>query len=319
MVMGKPRVVSLCCPQCRVGLDEKLDLLVCPSCHERFPVRDGIPCFEKIDDTYEGRFVQTIYHKGRHLWSLKRLRTAFSKEGRFFKSAIPKASLILDLGCGGGNTIFKTFGSVVGIDISFASVKQAARVYDQVVCGSVLRLPFPDESFDYVVSNNVLEHMHPEDKTRLFGEIYRVTKLGGGTVHTVTVEGDNGFTQFAKRHPTLYRHYFIEAPGHFGLEHPRDLVKHFEAVGFRTVKTAQGYTSWVRPLDEYLSKFDNEYKKLTPGLDNFVFMARLIEKKQPFKILKKPVRTLMSFLRALLDSCAPFGKGDLAYVYCSKK
>lgn len=316
--MKRSRVVSLCCPRCHGSLDEKPDTLICPSCRERFPVREGIPCFEKVDEIYEGRFVQTIYHRGKHPWPLKRLRTALSKEGRFFSNAIPKGSLILDLGCGGGNTFFKTFGSVVGLDISFASVKQAAHIYDQVACGSVLGLPFPDESFDYVVSDNVLEHMCHDDKDRLFGEMYRVTKRGGGVVHTVTVEGENGYTRFAKRNPELYRRYFVEAPGHFGLERPGDLIRRFEKAGFKIVRRSQAYTSWVRPLGEYLSKFDNEYKTVAPGLGSFIFIARLIEKKQPFKILKKPVRALMSFVKALVDSRAPFGKGDLVYVYCKK-
>ncbi|MDD5084904.1 MAG: methyltransferase domain-containing protein [Candidatus Omnitrophica bacterium] len=316
--MERSRVVSLRCPRCRGPLDEKPDALICPSCRERFPIRDGIPCFEKVDEIYEGRFIQTIYHKGKHPWSLKRLRTALSKEGHFFNNAIPKGSLILDLGCGGGNTFFKTFGSIVGLDISFASVKQAAHVYDQVVCGSVLGLPFPDESFDYVVSDNVLEHMCHKDKDRLFEEMYRVTKRGGGVVHAVTVEGGNGFTRFAKRHPALYRRYFVEAPGHLGLEKPEDLIRRFEKAGFKVARRDQVYTSWARPLDEYLSKFDNEYKTLAPGLSGFIFIARLIEKKQPFKILKKPVRALISSVKALLDSHAPFGKGDLVYVYCKK-
>jgi SAM-dependent methyltransferase len=44
-------------------------------------------------------------------------------------------------------------------------------------------LPFPDESFDYVLSDQVLEHIE-SDPSRAIDESYRVLKKGGVAVHT---------------------------------------------------------------------------------------------------------------------------------------
>ncbi len=51
---------------------------------------------------------------------------------------------------------------------------------------SLLCLPFPDESFDYVVSDQVLEHVDGNPATAV-NESLRVTKPGGVIVHTTVL------------------------------------------------------------------------------------------------------------------------------------
>lgn len=46
----------------------------------------------------------------------------------------------------------------------------------KVVCGDIIELPFPDKSFDFIIANNVLEHI--EDIEQAFAEISRVGKNG---------------------------------------------------------------------------------------------------------------------------------------------
>jgi SAM-dependent methyltransferase len=48
---------------------------------------------------------------------------------------------------------------------------------------SALSLPFPDESFDYVVSDQVLEHIEGPPQ-RVIDESFRVLKPGGLAIHT---------------------------------------------------------------------------------------------------------------------------------------
>jgi ubiquinone/menaquinone biosynthesis C-methylase UbiE len=53
----------------------------------------------------------------------------------------------------------------------------------------VTRLDFPDESFDAIVCNHVLEHV-PDDRKAL-AEFYRVLKKGGWASIQVPIEGED--------------------------------------------------------------------------------------------------------------------------------
>jgi arsenite methyltransferase len=97
---------------------------------------------------------------------------------------------ILDLGCGRGEETLKAAllvgptGLAAGLDLTEAMVTQArenaksAGVSNAVfVQGDIEALPFPDESFDGVMSNCVINHA--KDKTAVYREISRVLKPGG--------------------------------------------------------------------------------------------------------------------------------------------
>ena len=111
--------------------------------------------------------------------------TEYLKE-RFEKNNIKVEGLnnVLDDGCGGGRytLALKALGckKVTGIDISPNSVDLAKKMNpyseDEVsfIQGSVLELPFRNESFDFVFSNGVLHHTMSTEKG--LGEIYRVMK-----------------------------------------------------------------------------------------------------------------------------------------------
>jgi len=101
----------------------------------------------------------------------------------------PEGKRILDIGCGIGGPALEmasTFGATVtGIDleaplIARASADAEARGLDdrckfQTV--SIGPLPFPDESFDIVVSSGAITQT--SNKTELFAEILRVLESGG--------------------------------------------------------------------------------------------------------------------------------------------
>ncbi len=95
----------------------------------------------------------------------------------------------LDAGCGGGRFLvaLARLGAqkVCGVDISDEAVKAAnARLASRGLSGvahaeraSVLDIPYPDASFDYVVSSGVIHHT--PDPKRGFDELVRVLKPGG--------------------------------------------------------------------------------------------------------------------------------------------
>ncbi|MBI5969364.1 MAG: class I SAM-dependent methyltransferase [Deltaproteobacteria bacterium] len=95
--------------------------------------------------------------------------------------------IILDAGCGTGvfTLDILSFGThVIGLDISMPMLLRArekARGYRfQTVLGDMLSLPFPEGSFDKVVSVTALEFI--EEAKGAIQELFRVTKKGGGIV-----------------------------------------------------------------------------------------------------------------------------------------
>ena len=103
---------------------------------------------------------------------------------------MPKNATILDVGCGGGETVRKLAalapeGNVIGLDYSAASVAvsretnaqeiESGRV--QIEQGSVAVLPFSDGTFDIVTA--VETHYYWPDLPANVREILRVLKPGG--------------------------------------------------------------------------------------------------------------------------------------------
>lgn len=87
--------------------------------------------------------------------------------------------LTLDVGCG-SSVILPSLGQVVGLDISMAKLRFAAKWGLPLVRASAHRLPLADEAFDCVVCSQVIEHMPIEDQP--LGELVRVLKPGGTLV-----------------------------------------------------------------------------------------------------------------------------------------
>jgi SAM-dependent methyltransferase len=97
---------------------------------------------------------------------------------------------VLDLGSGSGTDSLVAAqmvgpeGHVVGIDMTPEMLARASAAAAELGAENVEfleaeaeRLPFPDESFDVVISNGVIDLI--PDKDAVFGELYRVLQPGG--------------------------------------------------------------------------------------------------------------------------------------------
>ena len=97
---------------------------------------------------------------------------------------------VLDLGSGAGNDCFVArsivgdSGTVVGLDfteemLSKAQLNNEKMAFKNVefIMGDIEQIPLPDDSFDVVISNCVLNLV--PDKEKAFAEIRRVLKPGG--------------------------------------------------------------------------------------------------------------------------------------------
>lgn len=75
----------------------------------------------------------------------------------------------------------------VGLDIELERTHEARQIASQVVCGAGERLPFPANSFDLILSHEVLEHV--QDDQEAIREIVRTLAPGGRLVIFVPNRG----------------------------------------------------------------------------------------------------------------------------------
>jgi len=133
-----------------------------------------------MDRDYE---LQTHRAEDRHWWYRGR-RTVL--DGVIAGMGLPERTRILDAGCGSGRNMVELarYGTVTGVELSQTSVALAsAREAGEVVAGSVLEMPFPDDSFDLAVSLDVIEHL--EDDLAALHELRRTVVPGGSLLVTV--------------------------------------------------------------------------------------------------------------------------------------
>jgi ubiquinone/menaquinone biosynthesis C-methylase UbiE len=137
---------------------------------------------EAIDDLSVARSFDKItqmpqYGLALHLFTSKAIAGQLGRNG-------------IDVGCGGGRLVIKLaksypFSEVVGLDLSDEMLKLAkervasAGLSDRVKFskGNAERIPYPDSSFDLVVSTISLHHW--SKPRRVFDEIARILRPGG--------------------------------------------------------------------------------------------------------------------------------------------
>lgn len=117
------------------------------------------------------------------------------RDTRFKSRLIEQARIrpgqrILDLGCGTGTLAImvrraQPISDVVGLDadprmLRVASAKAASESPSiRFDLGMAFDLPYPDASFDRVLSSLMIHHLKTPDKERAAREVYRILKPGG--------------------------------------------------------------------------------------------------------------------------------------------
>jgi ubiquinone/menaquinone biosynthesis C-methylase UbiE len=120
-------------------------------------------------------------------WTMRELEL---KRRLIDQARIEAGQRVLDLGCGTATLtiLIKQMhldAEVVGIDgdpkILFIAEAKAAKAGVNLTLdrGLAFEMPYPDQSFDRVVSSLVIHHLTTENKRRAFKEIYRMLRPGG--------------------------------------------------------------------------------------------------------------------------------------------
>ena len=327
-------LTKLVCPDCRVEIELSAATARCPQCARVYPYCNGILSFlTSMERFNEGEFEDKqknawndsaqmrLKVRGNRLLSfLNKLRIKFSFSGRrdrlFYNEMKDgdKNRLILDLGCGGGRHYFCDYGKVIGVDPVLELLPMAKSLYAEVYHAGGYALPFADNTFDYLVSSDVLGHIPFDKKDLIFSEMHRVLKKGGRVVHLIETDAVNVWYRYAKKNPALFQKYFIDLPGHVGLELPSALRSRFLKHGFKEVlfKKFWGNLMEIGALGVL---FNNEAKDRSIVMRIMVAISKLLSRSL---LVREVLHLFMEPLGILDDHLTPIDHGMCMLVVFEK-
>ncbi|WP_297515254.1 methyltransferase domain-containing protein [Thermococcus sp.] len=178
-----------------------------------------------------------------------------------------KSGRALDLGCGTGNYTLelKMRGfDVIGLDASEGMLRIARSKGLNCVKGDAYSLPFPDESFDLVLSVTMFEFIHEPEK--VLREIHRVLKPGG-EVLIGTMNGRSLWFLFKRLKSLLIETAYRYARFYT----PKELEELLRNAGFEKVESAGVIffpSFW--PFLGLAEKVDKKCYKKCKGLGAFI-------------------------------------------------
>jgi ubiquinone/menaquinone biosynthesis C-methylase UbiE len=320
-------LTKLVCPACRVEIIRAGTDWQCPRCEKTYSYLGGILSFLTEAERFnEGDFqekqknawssyaqMRLAIRRNRLLSILNTLRVKFSLSGRrdrLFYNEMKggdKSRLILDLGCGGGRHYFCDYGTVIGVDPVLELLPMAKSLYAEVYHAGGYNLPFADNTFDYLVSSDVLGHIPFDKKDQLFAEMFRVLKRGGRTVHLIETDSTAPWFRYAKRDPAFFQLYFIDRLGHIGLETPTALRNRFLKHGFREVLFKKT-SSNIQELGTISSVFTHRLKERSAGMRALIAVDKLLGRnlliREALHLLMEPMAILDDWLTPVDYGCS---------------
>ena len=125
---------------------------------------------------------RTIFNLEADYWWYRGLRELVNFFVKMEEGYVTKSVNLLDAGCGTGLLLKNLAGQAkaYGIDVSDTALgfcqKRGLR---KIAKASVCSLPFPDQFFDVIISNDVLCHQEVKNDSVALSEFHRVLKNGG--------------------------------------------------------------------------------------------------------------------------------------------
>jgi len=218
-----------------------------------------------LGEFYRTKFVSDEVLDERYFKPLDRFDMRFARTMWVYDN-VRAGSTVLDLGCGAGMlALLKRKGvTLVGVDVSAECAKAARRNgYDATAAALLTKLPFPDQSFDYVVSLDVLGHVAGEEKDAVLAEIKRVLRLDGVTLHGIECTDRTGRQRTEEMNEEQLRR-FIEIDGHVGLEEEQEHAARFREF-FPHVAWEPRYAlclsseEFIKQADKYGLPFEDDF------------------------------------------------------------
>jgi ubiquinone/menaquinone biosynthesis C-methylase UbiE len=144
----------------------------------------------KYREVYE-RMYQACSNEKKAEMSNHYLKTAI-EHNTPLRKLIQTGKTVLDIGCGFGHEcalLAQQDNQTIGIDINTMHIREAKERYGHLknlnfFSTSGVKLAFPDNSFDFVISKSVFEHLHPNDVDEHLVEVKRVLRADGEYIFT---------------------------------------------------------------------------------------------------------------------------------------
>jgi len=225
-----------------------------------------------VRDFYRTKFLSDEVLDARYFKALDRFDIRFARTMWIYDN-VRAGSSVLDLGCGAGMLALlkRKRITLTGVDLSAECAVAARRNgYDFATTNRLSELPFPDATFDYVVSLDVLGHIGFEEKDAVLAEIKRVLRPDGVTMHGIECT-DHGARKTYDEMTAEELHDFVDIDGHVGLEEEQEHGKRFLQF-FRHVAWEPRYAlnlsseEFIKQADKYGLNFEDDFLEYLRGL-----------------------------------------------------
>ena len=229
---------------------------------------------EDLSEFYRTKFVSDEVLDARYFRALDRFDMRFARTMWVYDNVRP-GSAVLDLGCGAGMlALLKRKGvTLAGCDLSEECALASRRNgYDLACAAELTRLPFADDSFDYVASLDVLGHVEFKDKDAVLREVARVLRPGGVTLHGIECTDRRAQKSYEEMSEEELRR-FVAVDGHVGLEEEHEHAARFRRF-FPHVAWEPRYAlclsseEFVKQHDEYGLPFEPDFVDYLRGLSH---------------------------------------------------
>ncbi len=191
---------------------------------------------------------------------------------------------ILDLGCGRGwlSHALRGYGDVLGTDIVAASVERARELFPDL---SFVRTDLQGlsrshgtESFDLVVSSEVLEHVEADEKRDFMHAIHQLLRPGGYAIIT---------TPRGELEPLWEESSDWKQPVEVWISES-ELDSLAVSVGFRVERRTRAHVYGITPLSRlFASRSFRLLVRILPVLENLTYASRIYQ----VVLLRRPENT----------------------------
>jgi len=168
----------------------------CPTCRARYRISNGVldllPGQQPVDDVSAQEIVARDADAPSYDDRFSSVRNEMELPSTLAGLDLSQKT-VLELGCGTGRVttlLQKNARTVIAVDFSRESLRILSRKLRgatnvALLLADATQLKLPAECFELVISTQLLEHVSPADRQRIFAQVERSLKPGGAFVFTV--------------------------------------------------------------------------------------------------------------------------------------
>lgn len=204
--------------------------------------------YGQVYDEYAERFPEHLPKDSRDAERIARYETSFLR--RF----LAPSTTMVEIGPGRCHLAFAIaplVARIYGVDVSAEGAGTAETPPNfEFRSTDGVHMPFDGDSIDLVVSNQLMEHLHPDDAFDQLREVHRVLRKGGSYICVTPsrVNGPHDCSAYFDDLPCPVQAGDYQAVGlHMKEYATRELVTLFKGAGFRRVQT------WIGARGRYVA------------------------------------------------------------------